>query len=664
MSEILLVEMDFNNKTWYLSEEGYYSDHYYAPYLEDSPSLEIGQVKGGYIGIRIGDISIANRPNERFSPFSIYGGGYDVLIRNPNQKIPIRISWRKVNDSDLIFEGLMYLKTFDVDKFEFILEDSYSDKDLLTTASDITSELFEIDTVSIKGFLTYAVITSPEHGLVTGDKISVNNAINTEFNTPFQGSIPQKVNITKIDENSFSYGITQPTSAYEPSGTYIVRTLTKKNNPFSFGVVKIEKGLIQTDDGTSGTKRGYAYANPQLDINNPDYPVLLYDDGVLHGTQENITNNGIYRTVNISSVTYDIDIVTVTTSTNHNMVPGNSIAIFNLTPSILNSEKTGDVAIDTPTANTFTYYRNGINEEPSAQSGGYLWVFGEYYGAARLPTADTIFSRAARNDLTVGQSGNYPDDPNFSGTPTVVNADDGLTLVGTALVSGISTNGSTLADFFSYLRSELGISSVDFSKAPNASNLNLELWETSQTKLIDFAGEVSYAANHLFEIRNDQIIVIDRSIIPDNYHVIENYSVIKTKYTMPNPVKAIIAKWKINKVNAAVKPAQLSEYDESVMISNSDSGEIREVYNITKNIEDQRSMLFKIRDIINKIVISISIGGIRSDLKIGDRVKINRDEDGLSMDFIIRTISFDFSDLTTEIVGDGIIFVIEQDAVY
>ena len=89
MSDVLLVEIEFNSKTWHLSEEGYIGENYYAPYLSKSPSLELGEVKGGYIGVRLGDLSIANRSNDRFSPFSIFGGGYQKLLSNPNQKILI-----------------------------------------------------------------------------------------------------------------------------------------------------------------------------------------------------------------------------------------------------------------------------------------------------------------------------------------------------------------------------------------------------------------------------------------------------------------------------------------------------------------------------------------------------------------------------------------------
>ena len=133
---------------------------------------------------------------------------------------------------------------------------------------------------------------------------------------------------------------------------------------------------------------------------------------------------------------------------------------------------------------------------------------------------------------------------------------------------------------------------------------------------------------------------------------------------MPNPIKALRSNWSINIVNDSVNPASLTQRDESVMISNSPSGEIREIPYVTKNLEDQREVLNSIKNILNKPVITANIGSIRNDLKIGSRVKFNRQEDGVTVDMMIRTISYDFSGLQTQIVGDGSITVIEQDAIY
>ena len=133
---------------------------------------------------------------------------------------------------------------------------------------------------------------------------------------------------------------------------------------------------------------------------------------------------------------------------------------------------------------------------------------------------------------------------------------------------------------------------------------------------------------------------------------------------MPNPIKAIYAKWKTSLVNAVTIPAQLDERDESIMITNSASGEIREVVNVNKSYKEQREILFSIKDILSKCVISLNVGSIRGDINIGTRIKANRIEDGVSIDMTVWTINYDFANLSTKIVGDGNLIVLEQDQVY
>ena len=664
MSEVLLVEIDFNSKTWYLSGEGYLGDNYYAPYLSKSPSLELGQVKGGYIGVRIGNISIASQPNNKTSPFSIFGGGYSALISNPTQKIPIRIYWRQEDTTSSIFNGLMYLKDFNVDNFNFLLEDQYDDVDLLKTVSDITSELIELSSISIRGLGTTAEVTSPDHGLSNGDLINVSGSPspNTAFNTPVGSTSGDKRPITVVDDNSFRYTIDSSNTAYQPSGPYKISYYEKKNVPFSFGIVTREKGLIQVDDGT-GDYSGFAYANPDLDIsantNSSAIPIQLFDDGVLTGTNDLAFQGGLHVDSTIQSVTYANDIVTITTTSSNNITIGSAIRVQGLLPAELNTNVV--IVSDTnPSSNSVSYYNNSRSETGASLDSSVtskVTHFSNYYGALRLPTASVIKSRATYPDLTGSAT-----KTNASGQ--AVSGNEGAVLLGQALISGKSTNGSTIADFFSYVAEKLGISSVDFSLAPNASSLEIELWETSQTKLVDFAGELALSANYLFELKNDVLKIVDRSFERPDHISIDNSDIIKTNYVMPNPVKAIRSVWETNVVNTITIPASLTQRDESVMISNSSSGEIRDIRYVTKNTENQRNVLISIRDVINKVIIKINVGGIRSDLSVGSRIKFNRSEDGLSVDMSVRTISYNFSDLETEIVGDGTLKIIEQDSIY
>lgn len=672
MSEILLVEIDFNKKTWYLSEEGFIGDNYYAPYLSSTPEIELGQIKGGYINIRFGEISIANRLNDRFSPFSIFGGGYSVLIQNPTSKIPVRIYWRQNDVTESIFNGTMYLSSFDIDKFDFIIEDNFEDVDLLTNVSDIKAEFEQTTSIYIRGLgnvngLNIAEVVAPDHGLFDGDYINVANAVETNFNTTENSVLGERRSVTIIDENTFTYEIDASSTVLEKAGVYTISFLSKKNVPFSFGIVTREKGLIQKEDGNQGQK-GFSYSNPQLkltsDYENPSdvIPIELFDDGVLVGSSDSTsTKRAIYPVSGTSGVSVAYDIVTITTQTNHGLTSGSVIKITGLVPDGLNSKIVGFPIIDAPSPTTFTYFNNtklDAGTVTEATQSAEILFEGEYYGDGRLPTETTIFSRAVDNTLTQGQT-STSEDGSFT-----FDYEDGVVLLGTALVSGESKNGSTLADFFSYVANKLGVSNVDFKYAPNASSLYLQLWEVSQTKVLDYAGEVALSANHLFEIKNNILRVIDRSFTPTSFHQIDNWDIIEAKYEMPTPVKALRTKWTENVTNPKTQPTSLTTKEESVLISNLDAGEILDISPVTENPEDAISYLEKIKEIINKTVITLKVGSIRSDIKVGDRIRANREEDGITIDMVVRTIKFEFKELETEFVGDGQLSVIEQDQVY
>ena len=715
MSEVLLVEITFNDKKWYLSEEGYMGESYYAPYLADSLSLELGEVKGGFIGVRLGNLSIANRPNDRFSPFSIFGGGYAALLSNPVQKIPIDVYWQQKQSSEAIFSGTMYLSSFDTDKFTFLLEDGISDLDLLDEAVDITSDFVDLASISIKGNGNTATVLAPDHGLFTGDQIRVFDATSTtnnseviKFNTLDTNRLDTiEVSITKTDDNSFSYtlvndtnGNPQSTTAFVYAREYRMQTFTKKAQPFSFGVVVKEKDIIKTAerarvqnaDGSFqlGSSSGDEFANPGLnhvpspipvDKDNIKRPLELFDDGVLVGSVQN--NIGSLKTSGISirsmsanpaGITRTGDLFTINTVSAHNLQEGQAVKILGVTgdlADILNTTGPFHIVDKKVSATSFNLFKRSgevdgaitlDGDNGSSTSTAVIKTPGDYFGSDRLPTSTTIFSRAFFNNLASYVSGDASTVEQLDGFDHT--SRDGTVIFGTPLVSGISKNGETLAEFFEFIRTKLNITNVDFSDATDASNIVLRLWLTTQTKVVEYAGEISYAANHLFEIKNDTIRVIDRSNIPSTFISLNNWEIVSAQYKVPTPVKALRSKWTSNFADARTEPTSLTSRGESVIVSNSESGEIVDITPITKDHVKQREMLERIRNIINKTVITIGVGNIRSDIKVGSRIKVNRDEDGVSIYMIVRTISFNFSELETEIVGDGTVTVIEQDKIY
>ena len=720
MTDILLVEITFNQKRWYLSEEGYMGESYYSPFLEESPSLELGEVKGGYIGVRLGNLSISNRPNDRFSPFSIFGGGYEKLLSNPSQKIPVLLSWQQKDATESIFDGNMYLSSFDVDKFTFLLEDKTKDVDLLETAVDIKSNHVSVASISIRNLNVgssladaKAEVSAPAHGLVTGDLIRVSGATaHTEFNTTDDSGNIEDREVTVLNVNAFTYPVGSASNNFLYSDQYSLQTFTKKPKPFAFGVVDREKDIIQTAERNRTTTidevlSGFEYDNPDLDpsANAEDSqgearPLQLYDDGVLVGDVRDTRGGDLAGAgVGVSGITANIDgIFTVTTSAAHGLEVGSTVSLEGVTdPTELNTRNAFYVVHrvkDTPASGgnpavySFDIFArlNPPHTGAITLSSAKIKTPGEFFGIRRVPNADTIFSRAFFNNLTVDTTASGYDASDKStwsynssiastfqvASGTTFTAKDGTVIYGTPLVSGISVHGETVAQFFSFIRKkiadiELGepnIKSVDFSSAPNASSTRLSLWQTTQTKVLEYAGEIAYAANYLFEIRNNTIRVIDRDFESPNFININNWEIVKASYKMPTPTKALRVKWSSNIANPKTIPTSLTTREESVMISNMDSGEILDITYVTKDSADARSILEKIRKVLNKTVVTLSIGNIRTDIKVGTRIKANREEDGLSIDFIARTIKFNFKGLETEVVGEGTVRVIEQDSVY
>ena len=757
MSDVLLVEIEFNSKTWYLSEEGYIGENYYAPYLSKSPSLELGEVKGGYIGVRLGDLSIANRSNDRFSPFSIFGGGYQKLLSNPNQKIPVNISWEQHDIIQSLFDGTMYLSGFNTDEFNFLLEDKIEDVDLLSQARDYNSSFVSVNSISIRGVNTYGYVIAPDHGLITGDFIKVSGSSINAFNTLNNATgVIEPVRITVVDDNHFTYnflgGLTS--TAFERSSEYLMETYTKKPQPFSFGVINRKKDIILIDERPLRDNLGdysfFEYSNPDLDPNNAEYPILLFDDGVLVGSSDQNRSGRILNGLEVIGVTRNVDSLTLETADKHNLLIGSTVSLSGFTPNEVNTSGAFYVVSDvrdpdsiadggsgpwtfnvfarlptdletiqtgsiTGTANTsgLVSGRHEVKEVPSStefkviynsttytitttvshslSTGRFITLAvsgtsvtiksiveapGEYFGPDRLPTNETIYSRAYWVDLltwdNVPRDGLGNPDPTDPAYPNYVRtldsvpltARDGTAILGTPLVSGISRNGETLSDFFEYVARKVGVTNVDFSDAPNASSLKLQIWQTAQTKTIEFAGEIAYAANYLFEIKNDILRVIDRGLNPSVFKVVNNWEIIEATYKMPTPVKALRAKWVENIATSKTIPTSLTTREESVMISNMASGEILDITPISEDSSVIETVLLNIKNTINKNVITLKVGRIRDDILVGDRIKANRDEDGVSIDMIVRTIKYNFSELDTELVGDGSLVVIEQDQIY
>ena len=70
-------------------------------------------------------------------------------------------------------------------------------------------------------------------------------------------------------------------------------------------------------------------------------------------------------------------------------------------------------------------------------------------------------------------------------------------------------------------------------------------------------------------------------------------------------------------------------------------------------LSEVTTIINAIRDIEKKPVAMITISGIRTDYRPGDRFTLNRKDDLISIDLIVRDITWDFRQKNTIIKGDA-----------
>ena len=235
---------------------------------------------------------------------------------------------------------------------------------------------------------------------------------------------------------------------------------------------------------------------------------------------------------------------------------------------------------------------------------------------------------------------------------------------GTPAVFGISTHGSTVAEFFTMIKNKLGLANVDFSRAPNAQTEKLQLYLSSQTSVIDYGGEVANNTNYIMLTTSNTLTLIDRRHNPDAFFSFANYEINQANYTMPFPIQAAKSDYEVNVVDLSKSPTSLRKDPRTARVENLFSGEVLEFNNVTDDLTEQKQFLSRLIESETKSQISIILGFINEEISIGDRIKTEREEEGVDIDFIVYDIKYNFKSLETIFEGKGTVSIIERETVY
>ena len=641
MSNLFTATITFNNKEWFLSNEGYSGEEYYLPHITTLPNLDLGSIKGGYFGVKLGSLGILNKPQDRFSPFSIYTNGYETLLGNPNQLIPCVIYWGEKHIK--IFDGDMFLKSISVDAFKFQLRSKSYTQKTTQLINDTLEELTQLDVVEVSNSGTTVTVYAPAHGLIDDDHVFVRDGTPTDFNV-------EEKKITVLDDNRFTYVVNTLSGTNVGSG-HNVFTYEKREIGFVFGDVKMKGPLVLIDQ-----LNGDTFANPGIKFDtsdntssgyitpNEDKHMQLFDEGLLVGTTDDQSTLANVATVYITFAQLIGNLLYVTTAGAHNFVAGQVVQLENFTPSEFN---TITIVQSIPSAVQFTCVMQSVNDpqvatnQNPASDNTKVKQVPTYFGDNRLPNSSEINTRE-----------------------TSTGSNSGVVTLGEVYVSGSSIHGKTVFEFFEYIANKLEITNIDFSMAPNSSTTQLQLWTDKEEPLIDYAGKVAEGSNHVFKIDNDTLYLYDLGYTPNDFETLQNQEIIAMEFKMATPVKSIVTEFEVNVPMTAELPTSVEQQKRYVRIDNLDEGKDIKVASVTDSITDQKKILTKVLERVRKPQITVQVGGIRTDIGLGQRLKFARDEHHADVDMNIRGIKYDFNQQFTTFSGEASVSVISSNELY
>ena len=706
------MEFDFGGKTYYAGTEGFASENYYQPIVTTASKIQIGSSDGGYMSVNFGNLTISNNPKDRTSPFNLHTGSFAELLNNPNQLIDLRVYWGKQQTA--LFEGTMYFSSMKEDKMSFVLEaqdfpqnalierstdNSEDTNDLgepLSSGGNFNSGFSSFAVACTAGLVDWATTTTAsnavkltftsEHGLAVGqvvyldfvptdgtdnvdDDIYANklvrfytNVEETEYIIPLgSSSIESKTDTSITIKPSYPIG----SSVGTPSilGYWTLYNFPSDVAPWFFGKIEKEGGILKHPD-TDDTK----YWNP-LKHNDSNNPLKLYDDGILVGISDStdldttISDGAEYWKLSFNKAeletfktAYPVNAMygngtTGSTSSEYpSLYVGDQVTVSGSVYSSYNGTFQVSQVVDN---NTFTYLIYDVGSDVknvgtdvvidnTSRVGKEIVRYGNYFGATRAPTEEFIYTRAI----------------------TVANEEGVSNIMGEPLVSGIGSGGETLYDFFLWCKGELDIEHLDYSLAPNLATKKISVAVKSQTKVTELMGKISESTNHLCYVKDNTLHVIDLGLNVVNSVTIPSYEIVSASVNNEYPISYIETSFTKKVVYDDEWPVSVEDDETFVRVDNVSVGNSETVEAVSKVIIDNRAYLQAIMNHKKKAQMSISVNDVKLDLDIGTRVKFSREEEQISYDMIIESISYDFKALQTQFSGRGSISVIEREGIF
>jgi len=444
---ILLADITVGNTVFRVSKKGYRGEHFYHPFVQRMPTLELGQVEdSGKVGVKFGFLTLTNEPLNADHPFGL--SRYERLFLT-QQEFPCSIRWGE-GTRDL-FVGNLFLQTITDTEISFALTDTAFElgaRPFSLTENFSFVENIRSSPAETSGVVPSLLFTAENHGFQIGSVIifermttiginlqytpaawssSEGKQSSTSDNFFFVDSVPSVDTFTILNKRLIPV---ETLGAVPGSVTNDAFTSNGQDHrvgipqrvPFSWGTIEHRTPVLK--------KRSNEIANPNLVYNQVSTPILVHEDGVLiyhsHTGTEYWNEGTVSGTNNFATSTINnANTITITCSNAHQLILNQTVYL----------DFSG-------THSDGVYVVNAL-------------------GDANDQNPSTIFRVVAFNSNT--GSGTVTVAKGVAPTATVITLNRKTTQGSTLSISGTSDRGNKLSEFFQYVATAFGFS-IDITK--------------------------------------------------------------------------------------------------------------------------------------------------------------------------------------------------------
>ena len=320
---------------------------------------------------------------------------------------------------------------------------------------------------------------------------------------------------------------------------------------------------------------------------------------------------------------------------------------------------------------TVLYFMNLTNTTPSIFVNGNSSTWGSTGSIRYSPDARTDGEPGSTRIASYQSTNEYPDDTAFQfsasgmkNSLTLTTTTAGTTFLDLAefVVYSSSKDGrgvATLTDDNFYILENNSVNSDKTGTSPTIGVLIEDLTQLS----IDFLRVVSLSVNYQFYMLPSQtdgereLTIIDKANSPSSssafYRSISENDVLSLVIRGPQEIRRILGSFTYYDSFNSEGLNELTGHREVVLNSTGKDFKFDASITSLDSVSNLTTILSGMKTFYQKSSVNAEINDLHDEWRPGDRVVFNRRDEFVNVDMIIRSIEWNFNDLTTTIEGDA-----------